>query len=49
MQKDFGHVSVELPLARKGEIAVKAVDLFVKRLGRFAGDAALLFGARGGL
>jgi glucokinase len=31
------------------EIAVEALDLFVTWLGRFAGDAALLFGARGGV
>jgi glucokinase len=31
------------------EIAVEALDLFVTWLGRFAGDAALLLGARGGV
>lgn len=31
------------------EIAVKALDYFVAWLGRFAGDMALTFGARGGL
>jgi len=31
------------------EVAAEALDLFVAWLGRFAGDAALLMGARGGV
>ncbi|MFO7477227.1 MAG: glucokinase [Methyloceanibacter sp.] len=31
------------------EVAAEALDLFAAWLGRFAGDAALLFGARGGV
>lgn len=30
-------------------LAVEALDLFIRWLGRFAGDVALLFGARGGV
>lgn len=36
-------------LAAEDEIAVEALELFVTWLGRFAGDAALLLGARGGV
>lgn len=38
-----------LGLSGEDEIAVEALDLFVTWLGRFAGDAALLLGARGGV
>ena len=36
-------------LSGEDRIAVEALDVFVTWLGRFAGDAALLFGARGGV
>src|SRR5581483_11582666 len=36
-------------LAGEDRIAGEALDFFVTRLGAFAGDAALLFGARGGV
>jgi glucokinase len=36
-------------LAAEDEIAVEALELFIIWLGRFAGDAALLLGARGGV
>jgi glucokinase len=36
-------------LAAEDEIAVEALELFITWLGRFAGDAALLLGARGGV
>lgn len=36
-------------LTGSDDIAVEALDLFVSWLGRFAGDAALLFGALGGV
>jgi len=39
----------ERALQRTDPIAVKAIDLFVLWLGRFAGDVALVFGARGGV
>jgi len=35
-------------LAGEDEIAEEALDIFVSWLGRFAGDVALVFGARGG-
>jgi glucokinase len=38
----------QLALAGKDEIAEEALDIFVGWLGRFAGDVALVFGARGG-
>jgi glucokinase len=36
-------------LSGEDRIAVEALDVFITWLGRFAGDAALLFGARGGV
>ena len=36
-------------LAAEDEIAVEALELFIFWLGRFAGDAALLLGTRGGV
>lgn len=36
-------------LARSDALAVETLHLFVQWFGRFAGDAALLFGARGGV
>jgi glucokinase len=36
-------------LSGEDGIAVEALDVFITWLGRFAGDAALLFGARGGV
>jgi glucokinase len=36
-------------LSGEDRIAVEALDVFMTWLGRFAGDAALLFGARGGV
>lgn len=36
-------------LSGQDEIAEEALDVFVSWLGRFAGDVALVFGARGGL
>jgi glucokinase len=36
-------------LGAEDEIAVEALELFIGWLGRFAGDAALLLGARGGV
>jgi glucokinase len=36
-------------LSGEDEIAVEALELFIGWLGRFAGDAALLLGARGGV
>ena len=36
-------------LGSEDEIAVEALELFIEWLGRFAGDAALLVGARGGV
>jgi glucokinase len=36
-------------LSGEDELALEALDVFVTWLGRFAGDAALLFGARGGV
>jgi glucokinase len=36
-------------LSGEDRIAVEALDVFVTWLGRFAGDAALLFSARGGV
>jgi glucokinase len=36
-------------LGAEDEIAVEALELFILWLGRFAGDAALLLGARGGV
>ena len=36
-------------LGTEDEIAVEALELFIDWLGRFAGDAALLLGARGGV
>jgi glucokinase len=36
-------------LSGDDEIAVESLELFIGWLGRFAGDAALLFGARGGV
>jgi glucokinase len=36
-------------LSDEDGIAVDALDVFMTWLGRFAGDAALLFGARGGV
>jgi glucokinase len=36
-------------LSGEDEIAVEALELFISWLGRFAGDAALLLGARGGV
>ena len=38
-----------LGLRGEDEVAVEALDLFIAWLGRFAGDAALLLGARGGV
>lgn len=40
---------VERALTRKDPIAVKVMELFAGWLGRFAGDAALFFGSRGGM
>jgi len=40
---------IVLGLSGEDEIAVEALELFIDWLGRFAGDAALLFGARGGV
>jgi glucokinase len=40
---------IERGLGGDDEVAAEALDLFVTWLGRFAGDAALLFGARGGV
>ncbi len=40
---------LERGLAGEDEIAAEALDFFIVCLGRFAGDAALLFGARGGV
>ena len=40
---------VERALSRDDPVAVKVVELFACWLGRFAGDAALFFGARGGM
>jgi glucokinase len=40
---------LERAIDKSDEIAVAAVQLFVTWLGRFAGDVALLFGARGGV
>ncbi len=39
----------ELGLAREDPIAVEALELIATWLGRFAGDTALTFGARGGV
>lgn len=36
-------------LSGEDEIAAEALDMFVSWLGRFAGDVALVFGARGGV
>ena len=36
-------------LSGNDEVAVEALDIFVSWLGRFAGDVALVFGARGGV
>jgi glucokinase len=38
-----------LGMSGEDEVAVEALDLFITWLGRFAGDAALLLGARGGV
>jgi glucokinase len=38
-----------LGMSGEDEVAVEALDCFVTWLGRFAGDAALLLGARGGV
>jgi glucokinase len=40
---------VERAKAGTDPLARKSVDLFVEWLGRFAGDVALMFGARGGV
>ena len=40
---------VRLALADEDPVAVATLDYFVKWLGRFAGDMALAFGARGGV
>ncbi len=40
---------IVLGLSGEDEIAVEALELFIDWLGRFAGDAALLLGARGGI
>ena len=40
---------IVLGLAGEDEIAVEVLELFIDWLGRFAGDAALLLGARGGV
>jgi glucokinase len=40
---------VERALGGNDPVAVKVVELFAGWLGRFAGDAALFFGARGGM
>lgn len=40
---------IERALSRNDPLAVKVVELFAFWLGRFAGDAALFFGARGGM
>lgn len=40
---------VRLALAREDAVAAATLDYFVKWLGRFAGDMALAFGARGGV
>ena len=40
---------VERALSRDDPVAVKVMELFACWLGRFAGDAALFFGARGGM
>ena len=40
---------VRLALAGEDAVAVAALDYFVRWLGRFAGDMALAFGARGGV
>ncbi|MDP1700265.1 MAG: glucokinase [Aestuariivirga sp.] len=40
---------VERALSRNDPVAVKVVELFASWLGRFAGDAALFYGARGGM
>jgi glucokinase len=40
---------IEWALRHDDEIAVEALTVFVIWLGRFAGDAALLFGAKGGV
>ena len=44
-----GETVTQLALERMDPIAVKALDLFVLWLGRFAGDVALTLGARGGV
>lgn len=40
---------IVLGLSGEDEIAVEALELFIDWLGRFAGDTALLLGARGGV
>jgi glucokinase len=43
------HEVVHRALSGEDEIAEEALDVFVAWLGRFAGDMALVFGARGGV
>jgi len=48
--RKLGHVTV-VARARGGDddAAIEALDTFIKWLGAFTGDAALFFGARGGV
>lgn len=49
---DAGHSPAEvehLAISGEDDIAIEALDCFVQWLGRFAGDMALAFGARGGV